>query len=165
MSAEHPRPELAVYADAASMSPPELVVALRDILGAQLLAYLGKVKETSAVRHWAEGSRSVGTSEDVERLRIAYCAARLIAEHDNAAVAQVWFQGLNPVLDDQAPALLLREGELADIGPQILSAAGQFAAKGEQLDPSGSLDAARENQGLRDESSEGRGRQQGWEKR
>jgi hypothetical protein len=45
-------------------------------------------------------------------------------------VAQAWFQGLNPILDDRAPALLLREGELADIGPRVLAAARQFAAVG-----------------------------------
>ena len=46
--------------------------------------------------------------------RIAYRAARLIAERDSAAVAQASFQGLNPILDDRAPALLLRDGDLAE---------------------------------------------------
>ncbi|WP_238423572.1 helicase associated domain-containing protein [Gordonia sp. 'Campus'] len=54
----------------------------------------------------------------------------MITERDSPAVAQAWFQGLNPVLDDRAPALLLREGELADVGPQVLDAARQFAAVG-----------------------------------
>lgn len=102
MTAAHPRPDLAAYAEAARMSQPELVAALRDLLGAKLVAYLGRVSETRAVRQWAEGTRTIANPEDVERLRIAYRAARLITERDTPAVAQAWFQGLNPVLDDRA---------------------------------------------------------------
>ena len=112
------------------MSQPELVTALRELLGVKLVAYLGRVKETRAVRQWADGTRTIGNASDVERLRIAYRAARLITDRDTPAVAQAWFQGLNPILDDRAPALLLREGELADIGSQVLAAARQFAAVG-----------------------------------
>ena len=100
------------------------------MLGAKLVAYLGRVKETRAVRQWADGSRAIANPEDVERLRSAYRVARLITERDSAAVAQAWFQGLNPILDDRAPALLLRDGDLADVGPQVLAAARQFAAVG-----------------------------------
>jgi hypothetical protein len=130
MTTAHPRPDLAAYADAARMTQPELVGALREVLGAKLVAYLGRVKETRAVRQWAEGSRAIANPEDVERLRIAYRVARLITERDSAAVAQAWFQGLNPILDDRAPALVLRDGDLADVGPQVLAAARQFAAVG-----------------------------------
>lgn len=130
MTAANPRPDLAAYNDAARMTPPELVTALRDLLGAKLVAYLGKVKETRAVRQWADGTRTINNETDLERLRIAYRASRLIAERDTPAVAQAWFQGLNPILDDRPPALLLREGELSDIGPKVLAAARQFAAVG-----------------------------------
>ncbi|MET3642821.1 hypothetical protein ABIC73_004424 [Prescottella equi] len=130
MTTSHPRPDLAAYNEAARMTQPQLVTALRELLGAKLVAYLGKVKETRAVRQWAEGTRSIGNDIDVERLRIAYRAARLITERDSPAVAQTWFQGLNPILDDRPPGLLLREGDLADVGPQVLAAARQFAAVG-----------------------------------
>ena len=125
-----PRPDLAAYNEAARMSQAELVSALREILSAKLVAYLGRVKETRAVRQWAEGTRTISSDTDVERLRIAYRAARLITARDSAAVAQAWFQGLNPLLDDRAPARLLREGDLTEIGPQVLAAARQFAAVG-----------------------------------
>lgn len=130
MTTAHPRPDLAAYTDAARMTQSELVSALRDLLGAKLVAYLGRVKETRAVRQWADGTRTIGNPDDVERLRIAYRAARLITERDSPAVAQAWFQGLNPILDDRSPALLLRDGELADVGRQVLAAARQFAAVG-----------------------------------
>ncbi|NKS56032.1 hypothetical protein GS500_26600 [Rhodococcus hoagii] len=130
MTTARPRPDLAAYNEAARMTQPQLVTALRELLGAKLVAYLGKVKETRAVRQWAEGTRTIGNDVDVERLRIAYRVARMITERDSPAVAQTWFQGLNPILDDRPPALLLREGDLADVGPQVLAAARQFAAVG-----------------------------------
>jgi hypothetical protein len=130
VSAEHHGPDLATHHHAARMSQPELVAALRDLLGAKLVAFLGRVSETRPVRHWADGTRTIANPNDVERFRIAYHAARMITECDNAAVAQAWFHGLNPVLDDLAPALLLRDGKLADVGPKVLAAARQFAAVG-----------------------------------
>jgi hypothetical protein len=102
---------------------------LREILGAKLVAYLGSVKETRAVRQWADGEREPA-AEVVTRLRIAYHAAALLREKDSAAVVQAWFQGMNPRLDDVAPARLLREGDLEQVGPAVLAAARAFAAQG-----------------------------------
>lgn len=123
------KPDLA-YVNATRLEPSVLVKELRDLLGARLVAYLGGVKETRAVRQWAEGTREVSGGEDLRRLRVAYQAAKLLAERDTPAVVQAWFQGLNPALADRAPARLLREGDLDDIGPRVLAAARQFAAVG-----------------------------------
>lgn len=109
------------------MTAPELVTELREVLGATLVAYLGKVRSTRIVREWAEGTRPIDDESDIERFRIAYRAARLITARDEPQVAQAWFQGLNPILGDQPPALLLREGDVTDVGPKILSAAREFA--------------------------------------
>ncbi|NGP07973.1 hypothetical protein G6038_21305 [Rhodococcus sp. 14C212] len=128
MTAAHLPSDLAAYNDAARMCQAELVTALQQLLGAKLVAYLGGVKETRAVRQWAAGTRTIGNDTDLHRLRLAYRIARLITAGDTPAVAQVWFESLNPILDDRSPALLLREGELAEIGPHVLSAAREFAA-------------------------------------
>jgi hypothetical protein len=45
-------------------------------------------------------------------------------------VAQAWFQGLNPQLGDRSPARLLREGDLAEVGPEIVAAARAFVIGG-----------------------------------
>ena len=55
------KPDLDAYNNAMTMSTAELVTALRDLLGAKLVAYLGRVKETRAVRQWAEGTRTSPT--------------------------------------------------------------------------------------------------------
>ncbi len=124
------KPDLDAYNNAMAMTTAELVTALRDLLGAKLVAYLGRVKETRAVRQWADGTRAIGNPVDVDRLRVAYRAAAVITARDSKEVAQAWFQGLNPLLDDRSPARLLRDGDLEEVGPQVLTAARQFAAVG-----------------------------------
>lgn len=121
---------LRAHAQATRLTTPVLVKELRDLLGAKLVAYIGGVKETRAVRQWADGERRVQDPTDEQRLRLAYQAAALIAEHDSPQVVQVWFQGLNPQLDDRSPARLLREGDLDEVGPAVLTAARAFAAHG-----------------------------------
>lgn len=124
------RPGLHAHARAIRLEMPALVGELRELLGARLVAYLGGVHETRAVRQWAEGTRSIQDRTDEQRLRLAYQIAALIGERDSAGVVQAWFQGLNPQLDDRSPARLLREGDLDEVGPQVLSAARAFAAAG-----------------------------------
>jgi hypothetical protein len=85
---------------------------LRDLLGAKLVAYIGSVKETRAVRQWADGERKPST-EVMQRLRTAYHMAALLAERDSRAVVQAWFQGMNPHVP---PARLLRGWEWATDG-------------------------------------------------
>lgn len=123
------RPDYDAHARATRSAFPEVVREVRDILGARLCAYLGSVKETRAVHQWAEGSRAP-SAEVQRRLRVALQAAAPIATADSAAVAQVWFQGLNPQLDDRSPLHLLREGDLDEIGPAVIAAARSFLAGG-----------------------------------
>jgi len=128
MSIQLPRPELKCHDEAMRLPFPKLAGQLRELLGARLVAYIGSVKETRAVREWAEGRRP---SEDVvARLRLAYGIARCIADSDGPETAQAWFQGLNPMLDDVSPARLLREGDLDVAGPAVRTAERHFLASG-----------------------------------
>ena len=124
-----PRPGLDAFARATRAEPADLVRDLRELLGAQLVAYLGGVKETRAVRQWADGTRDVNPKA-LGRLRLSYQLAALVTQRDTPEVAQVWFQGLNPALDDRSPARLVREGDLEKVGPQVLAAARAFATTG-----------------------------------
>ena len=64
------------------------------------------------------------------RSGMAYRIAALLREKDSAAVVQAWFQGMNPRLDDVAPARLLRKGDLEQVGPGVLAAARALAMAG-----------------------------------
>jgi len=45
-------------------------------------------------------------------------------------VTRAWFQGLNPQLDDQSQARLLREGDIDEVGPEIIAAERAFLVGG-----------------------------------
>lgn len=130
MSIQLPRPELACYDEAMRKPFSAIAAELREILGATLVAYIGHVQETRAVREWAEGRRDPGSAATERRLRLAYGIARCIAETDGRETAQAWFQGLNPLLDDVSPARLLREGDLDVVGPRVITAERRFLANG-----------------------------------
>jgi hypothetical protein len=123
------RPDFLAHQRAMRADFGELVGELRELLGAKLVAYLGGVSETRAVRAWAEGSRTPSEATQ-SRLRLAYQVAAAIAEHDSAKVAQAWMQGLNPQLDDRSPARVLREGDPEVVGPDVIGAMRAFLVGG-----------------------------------
>lgn len=124
-----PRPDLHAHTHAMRAEDQTVVKELRHILGARLVAYIGGVGETRAVHQWADEARR--PSETVlRRLRFALQVSKSIADVDSPTVAQAWFQGLNPQLDDRSPARLLREGDLDEVGPLITAASRAFLAGG-----------------------------------
>ncbi len=125
-----PRPDLAAHDRAMRLPFQALVNELLGMLGARLVAYIAGVTETRAVQEWAKGVRDPKDPELERRLRLVLQIAYLVAEHDSREVAQAWFQGLNPQLDDRAPAQLLREGEIAEVGREVLAAARAFVVGG-----------------------------------
>ena len=106
---------------------PLVVGELRETLGAKLCAYLGSVKETRAVNQWADGLRT--PSDQVQRrFRVTLQVTATLASSETTEVTQVWFQGLNPLLDDRSPLRVLREDDLDVAGPLVLYAAKAFVA-------------------------------------
>src|SRR5947209_6584483 len=97
------RPELAAHQRALRLVPKDAVRELVGILGGKLTAYVANVGETRAVRMWAEGDRDP-QPDKLLRIREALVIALTLCDHDEATVVQAWFQGLNPQLDDRAPA-------------------------------------------------------------
>ena len=129
MAVAQPRPDLEAHAHAVRADFATVADELRGVLGARLVAYLGGVKETRAVHEWAEEDRRPSELTQ-QRLRLALQVATMIASADGPEVAQAWFQGLNPQLDDRSPARLLREGDLDEVGAQVVSAARAFLVGG-----------------------------------
>lgn len=107
--------------------PIQAVVAeLIDLLGAPLVAVVGGVSETRAVQQWMD-SRA---PQRPNVLRFALQIATMIARTNDRELARAWFEGANPQLDDQIPALLLRDRPLADVQANLMSAARSFALRG-----------------------------------
>ena len=125
----HPRPDLAAYERGVRLEFPSLVKELTNILGAKLVAYVAGVTETRAVHQWIEEGQHPREASEA-RLRLAYRLAKTIDDRDGAGVARAWLQGLNPQLDDRSPARLLREGDLDEVGPDLVAAVRAFIIGG-----------------------------------
>lgn len=120
--------DLRMYQDATRLPFADVVTRLRDLLGAKLVAYLGSVQETRAVRQWADGTGRAPAEPVQARLRLAYRVAGLISDQETPVVAATWLQGMCPQLGDQIPARLLREGALEDVQKPLLDAARAFVS-------------------------------------
>jgi len=123
-----PRPDLMAYREATTLEFPTLVKELTKIIGKKLTAYIASVKDARAIERWIAGAESYKGVE--ERLRLAYQLAKMISDHEGPRVVQAWLTGLNPELNDRAPIRLLREEDVATVGPEILGAARAFLAGG-----------------------------------
>ena len=125
-----PRPDLEAFDYATRTSFKAVAKELIDILGAKLVAYIAGVREARAVQQYAHENRSPRRPAIEPRLRLALRVARFISQHDSKEITQAWFMGLNPQLDDRSPARLLREGEIHEVGPEIVAAARAFVVGG-----------------------------------
>jgi hypothetical protein len=121
-------PAFAVDNDAAAGRA--LIAELRTLLGAKLVAYLAGIPDTRTVREWADGTRGLPEPTILDRLQVALKATQLVTKLDTPSVAQAWFQGRNPALDDKAPAQRLRDVDLDRAGRLVLEAAREFATHG-----------------------------------
>lgn len=111
-------------------SPINVVVhKLRELLGAKLVAFLGDVKETRAVREWANGEREPNSSEVEARLRAALQISEVLLIKNDPKIIQVWFQGMNPLLNDKSPIRALKDGNVDDYSI-VLKAAKRFSEIG-----------------------------------
>lgn len=123
-------PNMAYYLNSVRLDDADLVSQLTEQLGASLVAYVAGVRETRAVRQWAGGARQP-SPQAARRLRLAFQAAGMITEAGNPpTIVQAWFQGLNPHLEDVAPARTIRDQDPDTIGADLLAAARTFARVG-----------------------------------
>ncbi len=114
--------EIRAHEYAISSDIREVVRELVDALGATMVAAIGGVSETRAVKQWM-------TDRDPQRphlLRFALQLAWVICEKGDRNTARAWFQALNPHLNDAVPLLLLRERQLTDIQAPLMAAARAF---------------------------------------
>ncbi len=86
---------------------------LQDHLGQKITAYLAGNDNAKTVGLWISGKVEPRDLPKT-RLRYAYQAARLLVEAYDDEIAKAWFFGSNTLLDDEAPAYVLRHGTTPD---------------------------------------------------
>jgi len=116
--------EQAAHGLATRLDVPSLVRSLQNVLGQRLVAVIAGVSDTKAIGKWARGERAPHP-ETEQRLRHAFHISQLLLHEESAETVRAWFVGMNPDLDDQAPAILLAEHP-----HEVLAAARNFLANG-----------------------------------
>lgn len=112
-----------------AVTAPLQVVAssLQAVLGQQLTAYIAGVREGKTVHRWATGAVTATRDIAVEqRLRTAFEMTQLLLREDGPQTVRAWFIGMNPELEDEAPASAIQQGRFKE----ALEAALTFAAYG-----------------------------------
>jgi hypothetical protein len=95
---------------------------LQAHLGQKVTAYLSGIDNAKTVGLWISGGAAPRDLPKT-RLRYAYQATRLIVEAYSDEIAKAWFFGSNTLLDDEAPAYVLRYGTTPDDLRLIIPAA------------------------------------------
>jgi hypothetical protein len=104
------RPWLAAHEAAMGSPIRDIVVRLREALGAKLVAYMANVDTTRLVRAWADGATAPEPSSE-GRLRVAAEALEILGASLDPVTIGTWFQGMNPLLGDVSPARFVRNME------------------------------------------------------
>lgn len=115
--------------DREKVTVPEAAAYLKVHLGPALTAYLAGLADEEAVIRCAAGEFHPGNTA-ASRLVLGHEAAQLLVGIYDDETAQSWFVGMNPHLDEDAPAWVLRHGSRAPDWEFVVPAAYEFVGNG-----------------------------------
>lgn len=92
----------------------DIASVLQEHLGQKLTAHMAGLADPKAIGKIARGARSP-REEAEKRLRAAYRVLTILLDDESAHTVRAWFIGMNPQLDDDAPADAIRDGRLKDV--------------------------------------------------
>jgi hypothetical protein len=90
----------------------DIVKTLVEAFGRTLVAYMGDV-DRKTVDRWIGGQKPRQAAET--RVRTAFQVYQLLLSRDSEHTVRAWFIGLNPQLDDIAPAQAIRDDKIRDV--------------------------------------------------
>lgn len=102
------------YTQATRTDIREIARRLNASLGATLVAALAGSKDPKVSYKWARQDGPSPRPAAVRRLQFAYAQWLAIAEAEGEAVAQMWFLGSNPWLDQATPIDAIRAGRFKE---------------------------------------------------
>ncbi len=115
-----------VHGQAIRVPVREAAESLQRLLTGRIAAYVVNVKEAKTITRWAADTVVEIRPESEQRLRAAYEIMTLLLRFEGPGTTRAWFLGMNPHLEDDAPADALHEGRLQE----ALGAAKSFVAYG-----------------------------------
>lgn len=107
-----------------TLAAPSIVGRLQEVLGRDVVAIITG-KAPRQVSRWVSGEAKPPLQEQ-QLLRDTFQVVELLAEVDPDEVVRAWFIGMNPQLEDAAPAELIAQGRVRD----VMAAARAFVNAG-----------------------------------
>jgi hypothetical protein len=108
-------------------STAEMAVFLQELVGQKVTAMMAGIDDPKAVGKWARGEREP-RGDAARRLRESFHIATLLSLGESPQTARAWLMGMNPHLEDRAPAAVIASFD--DGGVRAMRAARTFLAHG-----------------------------------
>ncbi|MFD0352119.1 XRE family transcriptional regulator [Streptomyces sp. NPDC127110] len=102
------------HAASVRMGISEIARFLQENLGQRLTARIANISDPKQVGKWASGAAEP-RPEAEERLRAALQVFQLIHDAETLHTARAWMIGMNPQLEDEAPAQCIADGRRRDV--------------------------------------------------
>jgi hypothetical protein len=99
---------------------------LQELFGQREAAVIAGVRDAKTVGRWIRGDQLPQPAQQ-KRLAAAFQIAKLIEIATTRSLAQAWFLGMNPGLDDQQPAMVIANDPDGG-GQRVMQAARTFLA-------------------------------------
>ncbi|MFD5891652.1 XRE family transcriptional regulator [Streptomyces sp. NPDC060334] len=103
-----------VHVATVRMHISEIARFLQDNLGQRLTARIAGISDPKQIGKWASGV-TTPRPESEERLRAALQVFQLIQDAESLYTARAWMIGMNPQLEDEAPAECIAAGRFRDV--------------------------------------------------
>ncbi|WP_250405596.1 XRE family transcriptional regulator [Streptomyces cellostaticus] len=87
---------------------------LQDNLGQRLTARIAGISDPKQVGRWATGAATPRPAAEA-RLRDAIQIFNVIQQAESVYIARAWMIGMNPQLEDMAPAQCIADGRSRDV--------------------------------------------------
>lgn len=101
------------HVDALEISPDDIIRQLADVLSKPLVAFIFS-KDVRTISRWIDNPNLRLGVEDDRRARNSFQVYALLARSEGPHTVRAWFMGMNPQLEDEAPAEALAEGRFRE---------------------------------------------------
>lgn len=114
------------YKESLTASPAAAVEFLLGVLGAQVTAAALGLADARPLYRWRRGEVLPKERVIEDRLRILHRVTRMIMEAYGPRVASAFLRSSNPQLDDEAPLVVLADGDPQEVQARLVGAARAF---------------------------------------
>ena len=101
------------HVNSVAVSPEDIIRRLADVLGKNLLALIVN-HDVLTITRWVQREDLKLSAADETRVRNTFHVFSLLMSVEGEHTVRAWFMGMNPQLEDEAPAEALAAGRIRE---------------------------------------------------